>query len=235
MSTSTSAFFSVLKGWLIQFKPLHEKGLSYTSINIARCTFSAILDPCGVSRTSSLVSTQISRGSWKAFFTECRLPQPRYNKSWDVYIVLQHILSMDESNKLPTQRLYQETSNACDLNYSTKRPVNTSNGHLGCGCWERRHIHLWSVQTLRIPTKSPSEPVLLDWSPVLLIRNFVVDTCSVYSRHAQLRAMRTACFLHIRNRIRRQAVTLSNVTYNNLCNLLSKLHFINPTVESFRS
>ena len=101
MSTSTSAFFSVLKGWSIQFKPLHEKGLSYTSINIARCTFSAILDPCGVSRTSSLVSTQISRGSWKAFFTECRLPQPRYNKSWDVYIVLQHILSMDESNKLP--------------------------------------------------------------------------------------------------------------------------------------
>ncbi|KAK2559407.1 hypothetical protein P5673_018030 [Acropora cervicornis] len=43
-STSRGGFFSVLKGRLFQFKPLHEKGLSYTSINIARCAFSAILD-----------------------------------------------------------------------------------------------------------------------------------------------------------------------------------------------
>ena len=103
----------------------YEKGLSYSSINTVRCALSAILDPYGASRTTFCQHPDIKRFMKDIF--QCRSPVPGKNKTWDVNIVLQCIISMDDSPS--TQRRYHETIHACDSNYTTKGTVNTSNGH----------------------------------------------------------------------------------------------------------
>ncbi|KAK2556964.1 hypothetical protein P5673_020794 [Acropora cervicornis] len=73
----------------------YEKGLSYSSINTVRCALSAILDPYGASRTTFCQHPDIKRFMKDIF--QCRSPAPGKNKTWDVNIVLQCIISMDDS------------------------------------------------------------------------------------------------------------------------------------------
>lgn len=82
---------------------LYDEGLSYSSINSARCALSAILD-----RPDSAHQTFGEHPDVKRFMKgifQSRPPLPRYSKTWDVNLVLQYIGAMGNSQELSLKDL----------------------------------------------------------------------------------------------------------------------------------
>lgn len=82
---------------------LYDEGMSYSSINSARCALSAILES-----PASAYSTFGEHPDVKRFMKgifQSRPPLPRYCKTWDVNLVLQHIGSMGNSQELSLKDL----------------------------------------------------------------------------------------------------------------------------------
>ena len=82
---------------------LYEGGLSYSSINTARCALSAILDT-----PDSVLPTFGEHPDVKRFMKgifQSRPPLPRYTKTWDVNTVLQYIGSLGDSQDLTLKDL----------------------------------------------------------------------------------------------------------------------------------
>ena len=82
---------------------LYEEGLSYSSINSARCVLSAILNMPGSAHLTFGEHPGVKR-FMKGIF-QSRLPLPRYSKTWDVNSVLQYISSMGDSQDLSLKNL----------------------------------------------------------------------------------------------------------------------------------
>lgn len=82
---------------------LYDNGLSYSSINTARCALSAILD-MSMSLSCSFGEHPMVKRFMKGIF-QVRPQLPRYSKTWDVSIVLQHIKSMNETETLGLKEL----------------------------------------------------------------------------------------------------------------------------------
>ena len=98
---------------------LYEKGLSYSSINTARCALSAILDPDGASCTTFGQHPDIKRFMKSTF--QCRPTLPRNSKTCNVNIVLQHIISMDDSNNLPLKDVTMKLAMLVSLTTAQRR------------------------------------------------------------------------------------------------------------------
>lgn len=82
---------------------LYDEGLSYSSINSARCALSAILDsPDSVHHTFG-GHPDVKRFMKGVF--QSRPPLPRYSKTWDVNLVLQYIGTMGNSQELSLKDL----------------------------------------------------------------------------------------------------------------------------------
>lgn len=77
---------------------LYDEGLSYSSINSARCALSAILES-PVSAYSTFGEHPDVKRFMKGIF-QTGPPLPRYCKTWDVNLVLQYIGSMGNSQEL---------------------------------------------------------------------------------------------------------------------------------------
>lgn len=82
---------------------LYESGLSYSSINSARCALSAILDKPDSAQPTFGEHPDVKRFMKGIYQT--RPPLPRYSKTWDVNLVLQYIGSMDASQDLSLRDL----------------------------------------------------------------------------------------------------------------------------------
>lgn len=82
---------------------LYDEGLSYSSINSARCALSAILES-PVSAYSTFGEHPDVKRFMKGIF-QSRPPLPRYCKTWDVNLVLQYIGSMGNSQELSLKDL----------------------------------------------------------------------------------------------------------------------------------
>ena len=79
---------------------LYKLGLSYSSINTARCALSAILVNSASSNSTFGQHVDVKR-FMKSIFQSIRRPAlPRYNKTWDVNTMLQHLLSLKDTNEL---------------------------------------------------------------------------------------------------------------------------------------
>lgn len=130
-----------------------KKGLSYTSINIplSHLSHSGLL--------WSFTHYEFGEHPHIKRFTEgifqCRPPQPRYNKTWDV---VQHIVSMNDSNNLPLKGL---TIKLAMPNHSTKGTVNTSHGHKGMVAGKEAYTFMLTINIKESkPTKSSSERII---------------------------------------------------------------------------
>ena len=82
---------------------LYEEGLSYSSINSARCALSAILDSHDSTHQTFGVHPDVKRFI-KGIF-QSRPPLPRYSKTWDVNLVLQYLGAMGSSQELSLKHL----------------------------------------------------------------------------------------------------------------------------------
>ena len=82
---------------------LYEEGLSYSSINSARCALSAILDSPDSTHQTFGVHPDVKRFI-KGIF-QSRPPLPRYSKTWDVNLVLQYLGAMGSSQELSLKHL----------------------------------------------------------------------------------------------------------------------------------
>ncbi|XP_068671158.1 uncharacterized protein [Montipora foliosa] len=82
---------------------LHDEGLSYSSINSARCARSAILESPASAYPTFGEHPDIKRFMNGIF--QSRPPLPRYCKTWDVNLVLQYIGSMGNSQELSLKDL----------------------------------------------------------------------------------------------------------------------------------
>ncbi|XP_074629610.1 uncharacterized protein LOC141887255 [Acropora palmata] len=82
---------------------LYDEGLSYSSINSARCALSAILESPASAYPTFGEHPDVKR-FMKGIFQR-RHPLPRYCKTWDVNLVLQYIGSMGNSQELSLKDL----------------------------------------------------------------------------------------------------------------------------------
>ena len=82
---------------------LYDEGLSYSSINSARCALSAILESPASAYPTFGEHPDVKR-FMKGIF-QSRPPLPRYCKTWDVNLVLQYIGSMGNSQELSLKDL----------------------------------------------------------------------------------------------------------------------------------
>lgn len=82
---------------------LYDEGLSYSSINSARCALSAILESPTSAYPTFGEHPDVKR-FMKGIF-QSRPPLPRYYKTWDVNLVLQYIGTMDNSQELSLKDL----------------------------------------------------------------------------------------------------------------------------------
>ncbi|XP_068761480.1 uncharacterized protein [Montipora capricornis] len=82
---------------------LYDEGLSYSSINAARCALSAILESPASAYPTFGEHPDVKR-FLKGIF-QSRPPLPRYCKTWDVNLVLQYINSMGNSQELSLKDL----------------------------------------------------------------------------------------------------------------------------------
>ena len=96
---------------------LHEKGLSYSSINSARSALSAftVLNDGSNVGTNSFV-TRFMKGIFNL-----KPPRPRYNAEWDVKVVLNYLRSLDTNKDLSLKWL---TLKLCMLLASICRTVS---------------------------------------------------------------------------------------------------------------
>ena len=77
---------------------LYQLGLSYSSINTARCALSAMLVNSTSSNSTFGQHVDVKR-FMKGIF-QSRPALPRYNKTWDVNTMLQYLLSLKDTNEL---------------------------------------------------------------------------------------------------------------------------------------
>ena len=82
---------------------LYDEGLSYSSINSARCALSAILESPTSAYPTFGEHPDVKR-FMKGIF-QSRPPLPRYCKTWDVNLVLQYIGTMGNSQELSLKDL----------------------------------------------------------------------------------------------------------------------------------
>ena len=78
---------------------LYDEEMSYSSINSARCALSASLEESPTSAYSTFREHPDVKRFMKGIF-QSRPPLPRYCKTWDVNLVLQHIGSLGHSQEL---------------------------------------------------------------------------------------------------------------------------------------
>lgn len=82
---------------------LYELGLSYSSINTARCALSAVLDYPNSGYCTFGQHADVKRFMKGVF--QSRPALPRYNKTWDVKTMLQYLLSMKDTQDLTLKDL----------------------------------------------------------------------------------------------------------------------------------
>lgn len=82
---------------------MYEQNLSYSSINSARSALSAILQISGTPNNTFGEHPDVKR-FMKGIYQN-RPPMPRYNKTWDVDIVLQYLRNMNDSEDLSLKDL----------------------------------------------------------------------------------------------------------------------------------
>ena len=174
---------------------LYEKGLSYSSINTARCALSAILDPDGASRTTFGQHPDIKRFMKGTF--QCRPPLPRNNKTCDVNIVLQHIISMDDSNNLPVKEVTMKLAMLVTLTTAQRRQSLHLMDTEGMVAEKEAYTFLMDTNIKQSrPTKSPSERIIRLKVYPTDKKLCVVDTCSVYLRKTRpIRGNESSLFL----------------------------------------
>ena len=160
---------------------LYEKGLSYSSINTARCALSAILDPDGASCTTFGQHPDIKRFMKSTF--QCRPTLPRNSKTCNVNIVLQHIISMDDSNNLPLKDVTMKLAMLVSLTTAQRRQSLHLMDTEGMVAEKEAYTFLMGTNIKQSrPTKSPSERIIRLKAYPTDKKLCVVDTCSVYLR-----------------------------------------------------
>ena len=82
---------------------LYDLGLSYSSLNTARCALSAILEYPNYS--NCIFCQPIDDKRFMKGIFQSRPALPRYNKTWDVHTMLQYLLSIKETKDLTLKDL----------------------------------------------------------------------------------------------------------------------------------
>ena len=174
---------------------LYESGLSYSSINTARCALSAILDIPGASSGSFGEHPDVKR-FMKGIF-QIRPPLPRYNKTWDVNLVLRHLWSMGDTENLTLKQLTLKFVMLVALTTAQRGQSLHLMDTEGMVKEEGTYIFMLNSNIKQSkPTKSPSELIIRLRAYPSDNKLCVVNTCSVYlDKTCSVRGDETRLFL----------------------------------------
>ena len=110
-------------------------------------------------------------------------PLHRNNKTCDVNIVLQHIISMDDSNNLPLKEVTMKLAMLVTLTTAQRRQSLHLMDTEGMFAEKEAYAFLTGTNIKQsTPTKSPSERIIRLKAYPTDTKLCVVDTCSVYLR-----------------------------------------------------
>ena len=170
---------------------LYEYGLSYSSINTARCALSAILDISGSNSVSFGEHPDVKR-FMKGIF-QIRPPLPRYNKTWDVSLVLQYFESMEDTEELTLKDLTLKF-----VMLVAQRGQSLHLMDIG-GMVKEQELNVFMLNDnvkQSKPTKSQSELIIKLKAYPQDKKLCVVHTCSIYlDKTSSVRGEETKLFL----------------------------------------
>ena len=124
-------------------------------------------------------------------------PLPRNNKTCDVNIVLQHIISMDDSNNLPLKEVTMKLAMLVTLTTAQRRQSLHLMRTEGMVAEKEAYTFLvdTNIKQSRL-SKSPSERIIRLKAYPTDNKLCVVDTCSVYLRKTRpIRGNESSLFL----------------------------------------
>ena len=124
-------------------------------------------------------------------------PLPRNNKTCDVNIVLQHIISMDDSNNLPLKEVTMKLAMLVTLTTAQRRQSLHLMDTESMVAEKEAYTFLTGTNIKQSrPTKSPSERIIRLKAYPTDKKLCVVDTCSVYLRKTRpIRGNESSLFL----------------------------------------